>query len=64
MFLHCSCSKFTTTTSQFPFYNSKLHFTTAQIVISCTLKYSLIQYNWHCQSANSGWVIVTTSYRR
>src|SRR6218665_2195636 len=37
----CSSSKFTTTTAQFPFYNCKLHFTTAQIVISCTLKYAL-----------------------
>src|SRR6218665_1004661 len=40
-FVHCSSSKFTTTTAQFPFYNCKLHFTTAQIVISCTLKYAL-----------------------
>ena len=40
-FFHCSSSKFTTTTAQFPFYNCKLHFTTAQIVISCTLKYAL-----------------------
>src|SRR6218665_1944402 len=39
---HCSSSKFTTTTAQFPFYNCKLHFTTAQIVISCTLKYALL----------------------
>ena len=38
---HCSCSKFTTTTAQFPFYNCKFHFSTAQIVISCTLKYAL-----------------------
>src|SRR6218665_1984647 len=38
---HCSCSKFTTATAQFPFYNCKFHFTTAQIVISCTLKYAL-----------------------
>src|SRR6218665_386550 len=38
-FFHCSSSKLTTTTAQFPFYNCKLHFTTAQIVISCTLKY-------------------------
>ena len=30
---HCSSSKFTTTTAQFPFYNCKLHSTTAQIVI-------------------------------
>src|SRR6218665_2222215 len=37
---HCSSSKFTTTTAQFQFYNCKLHFTTAQIVISCTLKYA------------------------
>jgi len=37
---HCSCSKFTTTTAQFPFYNCKLHFTATQIVISCTLKYA------------------------
>src|SRR6218665_158736 len=40
-FVHCSCSKFTTTAAQFPFYNCKFHFTTAQIVISCTLKYAL-----------------------
>src|SRR6218665_926687 len=26
----CSSFKFTTTTAQFPFYNCKLHFTTAQ----------------------------------
>jgi len=39
---HCSSSKFTTTSAQFPFYYCKLHFTTAQIVISCTLKYALI----------------------
>ena len=32
----------TTTTAQFTFYNCKLHFTTAQIVISCTLKYALV----------------------
>ena len=38
---HCSSSKFTTTTAQFPFYNCKLHITTTQIVISCTLKYAL-----------------------
>jgi len=40
---HCSSSssKFTTTTAQFPSYNCKLNFTTAQIVISCTLKYAL-----------------------
>src|SRR6218665_2656329 len=38
---HCSSSKFTTTTAQFTFYNCKLHFTTAQIVISSTLKYAL-----------------------
>src|SRR6218665_3603699 len=40
---HYSSSKFTTTTAQFPFYNCKLHFTTAQIVISCTLKYALLR---------------------
>ena len=34
-------SKFTTTTAQFTVYNCKLHFTTAEIVISCTLKYAL-----------------------
>ena len=33
---HCSSS-----TAQFPFYNCKLHFTNAHIVISCTLKYAL-----------------------
>src|SRR6218665_2232957 len=38
---HCSSSKFTITTAQFPFYNCKLHFTTAEIGISCTLKYAL-----------------------
>src|SRR6218665_3307475 len=41
---HCSSSKFTTTAAQFPFYNCKLHFTTAQIVISCTLKYALVLF--------------------
>ena len=41
MLFHCSSSKFTTTTAQFPFYNCKLHFTTTQIVISCTLKCAL-----------------------
>ena len=41
---HSSSSKSTTTTAQFPFYNCKLHFTTAQIVISCTLKYALGKY--------------------
>jgi len=40
---HCSSSQFTTSTAQFPFYNCKLHFTTAQIVISCKLKYALAQ---------------------
>src|SRR6218665_2228506 len=40
---YCSSSKFTTTTAQLPFYNCKLHFTTAQIVISCTLKYALVK---------------------
>jgi len=30
-----------TTTAQFPLYNCKLHFTIAEIVISCTLKYAL-----------------------
>src|SRR6218665_707038 len=39
---HCSSSKFTTTTAQFQFYSCKLHFTTAQIVISCMLKYALV----------------------
>ena len=39
---HCFSSKFTTTTAQFWFYNCKLHFTTAQIVMSCTLKYALM----------------------
>jgi len=38
---HSCSSKFTTTTAQFPFYDCKLHFTTAEIVISCTLKYAL-----------------------
>src|SRR6218665_956376 len=38
---HCCTSKFTTTTAQLRFYNCKLRFTTAQIVISCTLKYAL-----------------------
>ena len=33
----------TTTTAQLPFYNCELHFTTAEIVISCTLKYALYQ---------------------
>src|SRR6218665_1773664 len=33
--------KVTTTTAQFTFYNCKLHFTTAEIVISYTLKYAL-----------------------
>ena len=41
-FLRFFSSKFTTTTAQFPFYNCKLHFTAAQIVISCTLKYALL----------------------
>ena len=39
---HSRTSKFTTTTAQLPFYNCKLHFTTAEIVISCTLKYALL----------------------
>jgi|SRR6218665_1868477 len=38
---HPRTSKFTTTTAQLPFYNCKLHFTTAEIVIGCTLKYAL-----------------------
>src|SRR6218665_1375508 len=38
---HYSSLKFTTTAAQFPFYNCKLHFITAQIVISCTLKCAL-----------------------
>src|SRR6218665_844629 len=38
---HSRTSKFTTTTAQLPFYNCKLHFTTAEIGISCTLKYAL-----------------------
>ena len=46
---HCSSSKFTTRTAQFPFYNCKLHFTTAQIVISCKLKYALV-FGVNCQS--------------
>src|SRR6218665_1354184 len=33
--------KVTTTIAQFTFYNCKLHFTTAEIVISYTLKYAL-----------------------
>ena len=32
--------KVTTTTAQITFYNFKLHFTTAEIVISYTLKYA------------------------
>ena len=40
---HSRTSKFTTTTAQLPFYNCKLHFTTAEIVISCTLKYALLE---------------------
>ena len=42
MLFHCSRSKLTTKTAQFTFYNCKPHFTTAQIVISCTLKYALL----------------------
>ena len=34
--------KITTTTAQFTFYNCKLHFTIAEIVISYMLKYALI----------------------
>src|SRR6218665_719947 len=49
---HSRTSKFTTTTAQLPFYNFKLHFTTAEIVISCTLKYAL-RYN------NTNSVLVT-----
>jgi len=33
--------KVTTTAAQFTFYNCKLHFTIAEIVISYTLKYAL-----------------------
>ena len=39
--LHCCTSEFTTTTAQLLFYNCKLPFTSAEIVISCTLKYAL-----------------------
>ena len=35
--------KVTTTTAQFTFYNCKLHFITAEIVISFTLKYALLR---------------------
>jgi len=42
---HFRTSKFTITTAQFPFYNCKLHFTAAEIVISCTLKYALLCSN-------------------
>src|SRR6218665_831398 len=38
---HCCSSKFTTITAQFQFYNCKLHFTSAEIGIGCTLKYAL-----------------------
>src|SRR6218665_2247495 len=41
LLFHSGTSKFTITTAQLPFYNCKLHFTTAEIVISCTLKYAL-----------------------
>ena len=34
--------KLTTTIAQFTFYNRKLHFTTAEIVISYTLRYALV----------------------
>src|SRR6218665_3194863 len=37
---HSHISKFTTTTAQLPYYNCKLHFTTAEIVISGTLIYA------------------------
>ena len=47
---HCSSSKFTTTTAQLPFYKCKLHFTTAQIVISCTLKYALRHCIWNSET--------------
>src|SRR6218665_615881 len=49
-----SSSKFTTTTAQFPFYNCKLHFTTAQIVISCTLKYALLKTSLIKSNRNLG----------
>src|SRR6218665_319367 len=39
--LHSCTSKFITTTAQLPFYKCKLHFITADIVISCELKYAL-----------------------
>ena len=39
---HTPTSKFTTTTAQLPFYNCKLHFITAEIIISRTLKYALL----------------------
>src|SRR6218665_85841 len=35
---------FKTTNAQFSFYNYKLHFTTAEIVVSYTLKYTLPVY--------------------
>src|SRR6218665_1436782 len=38
---HPQTYKVTTTTAQSTFYNCKLHFTTAEIVIGCTLKYAL-----------------------
>src|SRR6218665_307798 len=37
--------KITTTTAQFTFYDCKLHFTTAEIVISYTLKYAPASMN-------------------
>src|SRR6218665_2568365 len=43
LLFHSCNSKFTTTTAQLPFYNCKLHFTTAEIVISCSLKYALLK---------------------
>jgi len=51
---HCSSSKFTTTTAQFPFCNCKLHFTTAQIVISCKIKYALVRSRLHRWSGMHG----------
>jgi len=45
-----AADKVTTTTAQFTFYNCKFHFTTAEIVISCTLKYALLDLTTQLQS--------------
>jgi len=42
--------KVTTTTAQFTFYNCKWHLTTAEIVISYTLKYALLSLKVFCRS--------------